>query len=167
MHSSAQETNGTTTFADLQLEEFEKELNDTLVIYAIPDAAAFHTEPSYHNNEERTGLTNQPAIKLVDIKGNWVSNVGGSGSPWEVTARLVINPGGDPSATLIGGTVAPFVNGVAQFVNLGISDNGTNYDIVFEVTKPANQSFSIQALNLTAQWVKDDSKYCQNPVNNI
>lgn len=153
-----QVTNGTMTLSEEQLLEFEKELNETLVIFAIPDAASLSTKPSYHNNEERSALVTQPAIQLVDIKGNWVQNVGGKGEPWEVTARLIINKGGDPEATLIGDTVAQFIDGTAQFVNLGISDNGTNYDIIFDLTKPENQSFSVTAFNLTASWVKEDSK---------
>ncbi|XP_066917357.1 fibrocystin-L-like [Clytia hemisphaerica] len=145
-----------TLLSDFQLQQFEADLNNSIIVFAIPTVAEFETEPSYHNNEERSAFITQPAIRLVDANGDWVSNVGGSGNPWEITSRLIINEGGDAEAELIGNSVAQFKNGVATFTDLGISHNGTNYTVVFDVTKPANQTFSVTANNITAVWVKED-----------
>ena len=123
-----QETSGV-LLSDLQLQQFEADLNNSITVFAIPTAAEFETEPSYHNNEERSAFITQPAIRLVDVNGDWVSNVGGSGNPWEVTARLIINEGGDADAELIGNPVAQFMNGIAAFIDLGISHNGTTRDM--------------------------------------
>lgn len=58
-----------------------------------------------------------------------------------VTASIK-NGTGDPGAFLGGNTTVPFYDGWANFTNLNISHNGTNYVLEYRVSLPAEASFT-------------------------
>ena len=52
---------------------------------------------------------------------------------------------GDPEALLGGNTTAPFINGWANFTDLNISHNATNYVLEFKITFPLETNFTARS----------------------
>ena len=98
------------------------------------------TEPSRAN--ETVPFTSQPRLKLVDIDGTLVTSLGhGSLSNWTVTAAIK-NGTGDSMALLEGSVNVTLENGWANFTDLSITHNGTDYELFFYVSKPSATHFN-------------------------
>ncbi|XP_069115782.1 fibrocystin-L-like [Argopecten irradians] len=114
-------------------------------------------EPSYESNIFPT----QPKIQVLDAQGYPVTQLGASGQIWTVTAYLREDSNSteptqgftyNPNATLQGATTIIFVDGWANFTDLGISQSGTKYVIDFNLTKPeTDASLHIASQSLTVE----------------
>ncbi|XP_052063080.1 fibrocystin-L-like [Mytilus californianus] len=95
------------------------------------DRLAIHQNivPTY----EGLPFTKQPKIKVLDSYGNRISELGTEDYPWYVTATL---RGGNPSGELMGNTTVQFVDGWANFTNLGINWFGSDYIVDFNISSP-------------------------------
>ena len=91
-------------------------------------------------------FTIQPKLKLVDIDGTLVTVLGhGSLSNWTVTASI-LNGTGDSMAVLEGNVSVEIVEGWANFTDLSITHNGSDYKLLFNVSKPAASHFNATSL---------------------
>jgi len=143
-----QSTNTTLTFSQRQTLSDEENSNlQTQTTFLVPHDMRFITTPSLVGVAGAPFKT-QPALQLYDIQNRWVQNVGfHSTSSWLVEASLLCgnnkNYSCNSSIQLLGNTTVPFVNGTANFRNLAVSRNGTDYVIVINVTSPSYVKISI------------------------
>ena len=94
-----------------------------------------------------------------------MNDLGTTAYPWYVTATIRAGTG-NPSAQLIGNTTIQFVNGWANFTNLGIDYFGTGYIIDFNITSPdegenvtlASDPMDIPSRPITAATVSSTSE---------
>lgn len=108
--------------------------------FLIPARLELVTEPSGAN--ETVPFTSQPRLKLVDIDGTLVTTLGhGSLSNWTVTAAIK-NGTGDSMALLEGNVNVTLENGWANFTDLSITHNGTDYELLFYISKPSASHFN-------------------------
>ena len=131
--------NSTLRYDQLQAQQ-EGETPSNLFSFLIPNRLELVTEPNGGN--ETVPFTTQPKLKLVDIDGKLVTTLGhGSLSNWTVTVSI-LNGTGDPMAVLEGNVSVAIVEGWANFTDLSITHNGTNYKLLFNVSKPAASQFN-------------------------
>ena len=110
------------------------------ISYKIPVKLAIVDQP--HGSNETIPFTVQPKLMVLDINGEIVEALGyGLLSNWSVTASLR-NGTGDPEAKLEGNLTIPIVDGWANFTDLSISHNATNYVMDFKVSKPSSAKFN-------------------------
>lgn len=108
--------------------------------FLIPNRLELVTEPSGGN--ETVPFATQPKLKMVDIDGKLVTTLGhGSLSNWTVTASI-LNGTGDSMAILEGNVTVIIVEGWANFTDLSITHNGSDYQLLFNVSKPAASHFN-------------------------
>lgn len=87
-------------------------------------------------------FTSQPKLKLVDIDGTLVTTLGhGSLSNWTVTASIM-NGTGDPLGLLEGNVSVTIEQGWANFTDLSITHNASDYKLLFYVSKPEASHFN-------------------------
>ena len=131
--------NSTLRYDQLQAQE-EAEAPSNTFSFLIPNRLVLVTEPNGGN--ETVPFTIQPKLKLVDIDGELVTTLGhGSLSNWTVTASI-LNGTGDPMAVLEGNMSVTFVEGWANFTDLSITHNASDYKLLFNVSKPAASHFN-------------------------
>ena len=65
--------------------------------------------------------------------------------PNRYLTATIRNNTGDPDAILGGNTSIPFIDGWANFTNLDISHNATDYILEFQITSPIKANFSAQS----------------------
>ncbi|XP_065660201.1 fibrocystin-L isoform X2 [Hydra vulgaris] len=115
--------------------------NVVSVDYLIPKTLVTVNNPS-SESIETIPFKIQPQFQLNDYANKWVQNVGSQLLPWQITASL-IEGFGDPNAQLTGTTTVSFSNGTAVFTDLAITHSASGYRILYKVTYPAGQSFSL------------------------
>ena len=131
--------NSTLRYDQLQAQQ-QAEAPSNLFSFLIPNRLELFTEPNGGN--ETVPFTIQPKLKLVDIDGKLVTTLGhGSLSNWTVRASI-LNGTGDPMAVLEGNVSVTIVEGWANFTDLSITHNGTDYKLLFNVSKPAASQFN-------------------------
>ena len=131
--------NSTLRYDQLQAQQ-EEQAPSNVFSFLIPNTLELVTEPNGGN--ETVVFTVQPRLKLVDIDGKLVTNLGhGSLSNWTVTASILVGTG-DPMAVLEGNVSVTIVEGWANFTDLSITHNGSDYKLVFNVSKPAASHFN-------------------------
>ena len=131
--------NSTLRYDQLQAQA-EEEAPSNLFSFLIPNRLEIVTEPNDGN--ETVPLTTQPKLKLVDIDGTLVTTLGhGSLSNWTVTASI-LDGTGDPMSVLEGNVTVTIVEGWANFTDLSITHNGSDYKLLFNVSKPAASHFN-------------------------
>ena len=108
--------------------------------FLIPAKLEIDTEPNGAN--ETVPFTLQPKLRLLDIDGTLVKTLGhGSLSNWTVMATIK-NGTGDPMAVLEGNVTVTLVDGWANFTDLSITHNGSDYQLFFYVNKPVASHFN-------------------------
>ena len=108
--------------------------------FLIPAKLELVTEPGGAN--ETVAFASQPRLKLIDIDGTLVTTLGhGSLTNWTVTATIK-NGSGDPLALLEGSVNVTLENGWANFTDLSITHNATDYELLFYVSKPLASHFN-------------------------
>ena len=75
--------------------------------------------------------------------------MGASIAPWKVSVSLKAGSGSNAQAQLIGSTNVSFVDGWANFPDLGISHEGSGYILEFTVTYPTEVIFNVESSSLT------------------
>ncbi|KAM9316372.1 fibrocystin [Gastrophryne carolinensis] len=98
-------------------------------------------------------LATQPKVRFLDIKGNQVKNVGHPSSQWYLSAYLK-----DSSRTLLkGNTTVEVEDGWGNFSNLAVSNPGSNWCLIFNVTSPPGtvflHAFLVTAFTLSDFWI--------------
>ena len=131
--------NSTLRYDQLQAVD-EAEAPSNSFSFRIPNRLEVFTEPNGGN--ETVPFTIQPKVKMVDIDGQLVTTLGhGSLSNWTVTASI-LNGTGDAMALLEGNVTVTFVDGWANFTDLSITHNASDYKLLFNVSKPVASHFN-------------------------
>lgn len=131
--------NSTLRYDQVQAEK-EAEEASNVFSFLIPARLEIVTEPSGGN--ETVPFTTQPRLKLVDVDGKLVTTLGhGSLTNWTVMATIK-NGSGDSVAVLEGNVTVTLVDGWANFTDLSITHNGTDYSLFFYVNKPVASHFN-------------------------
>ena len=118
----------------------QSQINDTIELeslvqmidYKVPKTIRLRRE--IQNVKEMTPIVLYPVIEFLDESGYMLTAVGEESEPWKVSASLLSEENG----MLLGNIDADVVQGVANFDQLIISQSGTNFQLVFNVTKPDN-----------------------------
>ena len=89
----------------------------------------------YQGRQNRNALMMFHSLQLVGllIIFRILDNVGNDADPWLVTASLIAGPEG---STVEGVKTVPVKNGFANFTELVLSTEGTDYQLSFTVTYP-------------------------------
>ena len=135
--------NSTLRYDQVQLQT-EAEAPSNIFSFLIPARLVLVTQPGGGN--ETVPFTIQPRLKIVDIDDQLVTTLGyGHRSNWTVTAAIQKGTG-DPHAQLEGNVTVTFIDGWANFTDLRITHNGSDYSLVFNVTKPTTAKFNTTSL---------------------
>lgn len=78
-----------------------------------------------------------------------ISKLGASTAPWQVSVTLKAGSGSNPLAQLTGTTNITFVNGWANFSDIGISHEGSGYVLEFTLSYPTEVIFKVESGPLT------------------
>ena len=105
---------------------------------------------------ETLPFTVQPKLMMMDAFGRVVTNLGHAISSWCVTASIR-NGTGDKDAILEGNVTVTFENGWANFTDLSISHNASDYILDFNITKPTDALFNTSSHTFE---VKERVMYC-------
>ncbi|KAK3107254.1 hypothetical protein FSP39_010348 [Pinctada imbricata] len=122
---------------------------DYTKVVLIPNSMVFEAEATM--GYEGSPFTVQPKLKMLDQNGDHVTVLGAAAAPWEVRVTLRSGSGSNPAATLVGNTTVTFVDGYANFTDLGISHAGSGYILDFEITYPTEAIFNRSSSALTIQ----------------
>ena len=122
----------------------QSQLNDSLILeslneevdYKVPKAIRISRGP--RNVKEMLIMENYPIVEFLDAEGNPLTAVGDDSNPWIVTAELI----GGSGATLHGFKEVAVKQGQAHFTELSISKSGINYQLMFNVTIPADTTLN-------------------------
>ena len=99
--------------------------------YNIPTTLRIGQQPL--DVSELKPITIYPSLHLTNATGFPLTDVGNETHPWMVSVQLKGDPEG---VTLEGVTEVPIIEGFANFTNIKISPEGTNYQLTFAVTDP-------------------------------
>ena len=125
---------------DQLMAQEEANQSSSIVSFQIPVKLVVVQEPFGAN--ETVFFAVQPKLKIVDASGSIVPVLGhGALNEWTLTASIK-NGTGDPEARLEGNSTVPFVNGWANFTELSISHNATDYELVYTISKPSSAKFN-------------------------
>lgn len=131
--------NSTNRYDEIQAEQ-EANAPSNVFSFLIPAKLELVTEPDGAN--ETVPFATQPRLKLIDIDGTLVTTLGhGSLTNWTVTATIK-NGSGDSLALLDGSVNVTLENGWANFTDLSITHNATDYELLFYVSKPLASHFN-------------------------
>ncbi|KAM8953286.1 fibrocystin [Pelodytes ibericus] len=96
----------------------------------------------------------QPKVTFLDIKGGRVENLGSPSHPWQVSVHLK-----DSSSTALkGNTTVVIQDGWGNFSNLAISDSGSDWCLIFNVTSPPGVTFTAQSKELKVSLKSTEDK---------
>ena len=135
---SANVTNGTLTY-DQRMAQAQANVTQP-VVFLIPCKLVLVQQP--YGANETVPFVSQPKLKIVDCFDELVTGLGhGALANWTVTAS--IRPGtGDNNAWVNGTNTIEIVNGWANFTDLSISHNGSDYVLEFNISKPQTAKFN-------------------------
>lgn len=135
---SANVTNGTLTYDQLMAQAAAN--NTQPVVFLIPCKLVLVQQP--YGANETVPFESQPKLKIVDCFDRLVTGLGhGDLANWTVTAT--IRPGtGDTNAWINGTSTIEIVDGWANFTDISISHNGSDYMLEFNISKPQTAKFN-------------------------
>ena len=127
-----------TPLFEVMLEEDMKVLESTAArSLEVPTAIGVSIQPD-EVFEMQQMVKYVPSVYLADSEGKKIGLVGNPSDPWMAQVSLASGPGGD----LKGNTTAPFIDGVARFNEIAITEEGEDYIIEFELIYPENTNLS-------------------------
>lgn len=147
--------NGTLRYDQRMAQEAEaKKSTSSGVTYLIPNKLKLVQQPFGAN--ETIPFTIQPKLIMLDAFDRLVTNLGHASSSWCVTA-YIRGGTGDEGAVLEGNVTIAFVDGWANFTDLSITHNASDYILDFNITKPNSTRFNTSSQPFE---VKERVLYC-------
>jgi len=122
-----------TTYAEQKAEE-EAQLLEELTVeksFDVPSNLVLARQP--YDVLEMAPITFYPYLYLTNANNEQLENIGSDADPWLVTATLIAGP---ENSTVEGVKTVPVKNGFANFTELVLSTEGTDYQLSFTVTYP-------------------------------
>ncbi|XP_029451975.1 fibrocystin isoform X2 [Rhinatrema bivittatum] len=108
-------------------------------LFVRPDTMYILIQPS--DGEVDKPLPAQPKVMFLDKWGQRVENLGHPLRPWLMSVHLQ----GSSEAVLKGNTYANVQSGWANFSNLAVSNSGSDWYLIFNVTSPPDVVFTAQS----------------------
>ncbi|KAG6934166.1 polycystic kidney and hepatic disease 1 (autosomal recessive), partial [Chelydra serpentina] len=112
-------------------------------LYVRPYNISVLVQPS--DGEMEKELPVQPQIIFLDKQGRRVETLGLPSEPWVMTAYLK----GSSEAVLKGHTRVEVRDGRASFMNLAVSNSGSNWYLIFTVISPPGAGFTVKSQPFT------------------
>ena len=101
---------------------------------AVPDSAAVGFEP---DDVEEMKVMNPVTVYVKDTDGKMISVLGDESDPWTCTVTK-INGTGD----VMGNTTVPFIDGIATFNEIYMTQAGDDYVLGFDISYPDTNTVS-------------------------
>jgi len=99
--------------------------------FSSPDSIAMATDIETPYPLEMDVITPAVSVYARDINGSIILDLGDSSDPWECTVSVISGPG-----DVQGTTTVDFINGIATFDDIYISNQGSGYQLKFDITYP-------------------------------
>ena len=125
------------TYAETQEQEQQEKLEELTVekSFDVPSNLVLGRQP--YEALEMSSIKFYPYLYLTNANNEQLSVIGSDADPWRVTATLKAGP---DNATAEGSLTVPVIGGFANFTDLFLSNEGSGYQLTFEVTYPTEVS---------------------------
>eukprot|EP00090_Calanus_glacialis_P017096 TRINITY_DN2671_c0_g1_i4.p1 TRINITY_DN2671_c0_g1~~TRINITY_DN2671_c0_g1_i4.p1 ORF type:complete len:4502 (+),score=1148.36 TRINITY_DN2671_c0_g1_i4:1085-13507(+) len=98
--------------------------------FDVPEAIAVADEPE--DVSEMKVLSKPVRVYVKDSAGKMIAALGDESDPWMCSVTVLSGPGG----SVMGTTIAPFVDGIATFDDIFIDQAGNDYILEFGISYP-------------------------------
>jgi len=98
--------------------------------FEVPEAIAVADEPE--DVSEMKVLSKPVRVYVKDSAGKMIAALGDESDPWMCSVTVLSGPGG----SVMGTTIAPFVDGIATFDDIFIDQAGNDYILEFGISYP-------------------------------